>query len=153
MNNTIKAILVFMLLSLSTSFAIANNDLLISVENPFVREMPPTAMATAGFMTLHNASNKDIYLVKAAADISKIVELHTHKLIDGMMKMREVKSIKIPAKGSTQLKPGGLHVMFIGLNTNLTTITNVTFKLYFDNGEEHVINAPTKSVMMPMRKM
>ena len=63
--------------------------------------------------------NKDINLLKAESDISKVVELHTVNMENGVMKMRQVKSILIKANSSIELKPGSFHIMFIGLKSPL----------------------------------
>ena len=53
----------------------------------------------------------------AASDVAGKVELHEMAVTDGVMKMRELENgIDIPAGETVSLKPGGLHIMFMGLN-------------------------------------
>lgn len=138
---------------MSNSFAHDDHNFeSITIENPIVREVPPVSVATAAFVTLHNASDKDIFLVGAATNIAKTVELHTHTMENGMMKMREVKNIKIPAKGSVELKPGGLHIMLIDLTKDLTKINEVTLKLLYGDGSLKRFIFPIKSVKTSMNK-
>lgn len=129
----------------------------ITVTAPTVRLMPPNAMATAAFMVLHNGSDKDIKLVKAASPVAKVAELHTHINEGGVMMMRPVPFMDIKAKGETQLKPGGLHVMLINLKHPLKEGEKVAITLGFEDGSSKEIEAPVVKTMpmpgMPMNHM
>jgi len=126
---------------------------MVEVKDAYAREVPPNLTNSAAFMTLVNKSDKAIDLMSAYSDVSKIVELHTHSKVNGMMQMHKVPKITIPAKGQVQLKPGGLHVMFIGLHRPLKQgeIANVTLR--FSNGESVSVNAPVKKIKGMMKPM
>ena len=119
----------------------------LTVSQSYVRETPPHAKNSAAFMQINNNSSSDIKLIAAVSEISDHVELHTHISEDGLMKMRQVKEILIAAEDKTTLQPGGYHVMFIGLKNGLKADNTVTIKLYFDNGEEVIVQAPVKKIM------
>lgn len=123
----------------------------IKVENPYVRATPSNLPNSAAFMTLKNESNSNIAVVNATSNIAKVVELHTHDMKDGVMTMYQIPKINIPANGETLLKPGGLHIMFIGLHNPLKKGEEVTFTLEFSNGTAQTITAPIKSVMGGMK--
>ncbi len=142
-----KKFLLLALLSVSTLFA---SD--IEVKDAYVRATPPGLPNSAAFMTIENKTDKNIALVKATSDVSKVVELHTHSMTDGVMKMYQVPKIDIPANGETALKPGGFHVMLIGLHKPLKEKENVTITLDFSNGENKTITIPVKTVMDGMMK-
>ncbi|WP_305462493.1 copper chaperone PCu(A)C [Photobacterium leiognathi] len=82
---------------------------------PWSKEVPPTSTVTAAFVTIMNHTSADDELLSASSPIAKKTELHEHLHQDGMMKMRQVSAISIPANSETLLKPGGLHVMFFDL--------------------------------------
>ena len=124
----------------------------LKITNPYVRLMPPTSPTTGAFMVIENTSAKEVKLIKAESDICNLVELHTHKMEDGVMKMREVKNMPIPAKGKTTLKPGSLHVMLIGLKNPLKLNQKVAIKLTFDNGEKVDVQAVVQKIK-PMKGM
>jgi copper(I)-binding protein len=124
----------------------------VSVDTPYVREVPPGQMISASFMTLKNDSDKEIALIKASSDVAKTVELHEHVHEDGMMKMRQVPKIVIPANGTTELKPGGYHIMLIGLQRKIKAGDKIELNLEFDNGDKETITATVKKVMMGMMK-
>jgi len=117
------------------------------VLNPFAREVPPTAMASASFMTLKNTSGEDILLVSADSKVAKNVQLHEHTNDHGVMKMRQIPNIKIPAHGQTALQPGGLHIMLIDLNQNIKSGEMVKVELTFEDGSHKMVSMPVKSFM------
>jgi copper(I)-binding protein len=71
-------------------------------------------------MTLVNQGGEADRLVAAQTEVAQVVELHESKLEGDVMKMQPVEGgIPVPAKGEVELKPGGLHVMLIGLKQSL----------------------------------
>lgn len=123
----------------------------LSVNDAYVRATPPSLPNTAGFMKITNSSNEDISLVSASSDASNVTELHTHDMKDGVMTMYQVKKIDIKANSTTELKPGGFHVMMLGLKTKpLKEGKNVEIILNFSNGQHIKVFAPVKKVMAGM---
>ncbi len=133
---------------LSVSTLLASN---IEVEDAYVRATPPNLPNSAAFMKVENNTDKEVSIVKAYSDIAKVVELHTHDMKDGVMKMYQVPKIIVPANGETILKPGGFHIMLIGLKQSLKKGKEVSLTLEFSNGESQTITAPIKSVMGGMK--
>lgn len=121
----------------------------VSVSDPYARAVPPGQPNSAVFMTLNNASTEPRALVEARSPAAKTVELHTHRALDGMMKMVRIDRIEIPAKGHAELKPGGLHVMLIGLNGDLKAGDEVKVELKFDDGSEEQVVAPVRNIQPP----
>jgi copper(I)-binding protein len=128
----------------------------VSVDNPYVRIAPPGAKATGAFMLLKNAGEKDVMLVNAAAQAANVTELHNHINDNGVMRMRQVKEIAVPAKGEVALKPGSYHVMLIDMKAPLKEGEHVVIKLGFADGSSKEVHAiaqkPTAGGMpaMPM---
>lgn len=122
----------------------AHSDHAVKVHQPFVRLMPPTQPNTGAFMTLENTSAEDRAVVRAESEVSRVVELHTHTMVDGVMQMREIPEIRIPAGQRTELKPGGLHVMLIGLHQPLQEGQEVAITLVFDDQSRQTIHAPVR---------
>ncbi len=125
----------------------------LSISDPYVREVPPGQMISAAFMMLKNDTNKEVALIKASSDVAKTVELHEHVHDGGMMKMRQVPKIVIPANGVTPLKPGGYHIMLIGLTRKIKAGDKINLTLDFDNGDQEKITATVKKIMMGMKGM
>ncbi len=144
-----KALLTASLLLLSSNVWAAS----IAVEDAYVRLMPPTQTVTGAFMVLKNASDDDRAVVSAESDVADKVELHTHQHENGVMKMRQVDQIEVPAGGETVLKPGGFHIMLIGLKQPLTLGQMVEIQMNMDDGSSTQVHAEVKSVMGGMGNM
>ncbi|WP_417325982.1 copper chaperone PCu(A)C [Halarcobacter sp.] len=141
-----KKTLLGLLVASSTLFASS-----IEVKDSYVRATPPGLPNSAAFMTVVNTSDKDVAIVKASSTVSKVVELHTHDMKDGVMKMYQVPKIDVTSKSETVLKPGGFHIMLIGLHNPLKVGENVELTLELSNGETKTITAPVKTVMGGMK--
>ncbi|OAN13035.1 hypothetical protein A3K86_15320 [Photobacterium jeanii] len=124
----------------------------VMVHDAYARATPPNAVNSAIFMHLMNNENKARQIINAQSDISKVVELHNHVMHDGMMQMRKVDSIDIPANGMVDLKPGGMHVMLLGLNQPLKEGMDLELTLTYANGETQLLSVPVKKVMAGMKK-
>jgi len=116
----------------------------VQVHGPMVRMVPPGQPISAAFMTLHNHGIDEKILVKVHSDVAGAAEMHNHILADGMMKMRRIDTIVVPGHGRVELKPGGLHIMLIGLSRNLQVGERVTINLEFADGERLTVNAPVQ---------
>lgn len=127
----------------------------LSVVDPYVRQAPPSARATGAFMTIRNTSDKTVQVVKAASSVAKVTELHNHINDNGVMRMRQVKEISVPAKGEVQLKPGSYHVMLIDMQAPLKEGDTVAITLGFSDGGTLTVQAPVRNPLaeMPMKNM
>ncbi|MEN3797243.1 copper chaperone PCu(A)C [Aeromonas caviae] len=117
----------------------------------YVRLLPPGSPNTAAFMVLRNDGDKPVKLVAGASPEAGRVELHTHLHENGVMKMRQVESIEIPAKGEAVLKPGSLHIMLFDIHT-LAQGTPFPLTLTLDDGQTLSLSLPVKPVE-PMKGM
>lgn len=142
--NLFSLILSILSLTLLSASSYAASSL--SVMHPYVRAVAPGHPNSAAFMVLKNSSEQDRALITAHSNVSKVVELHTHKKEGGMMRMRQVDKIIIKSGSKTILKPGGFHVMFIGLKQELKAGNKVDLELEFDNGEKIKLSVPVKIV-------
>ena len=116
----------------------------VEVHDPMVRMVPPGQPISVAFMTLHNHGMDEKILVKVHSDVAGAAEMHNHILADGMMKMRRVDTIVVPGHGQVELKPGGLHIMLIGMSRNLQVGERVIINLEFADGERVTVNAPVQ---------
>ena len=123
----------------------------VEIKDAYVRHMPPTQSVTGAFMMLVNTSDADRAAVSAQSSVAGTVELHTHIHDGGVMRMRQVDKIEVPAGGMTELKPGGFHVMLIDLKGPLELGQMVDIKFNFDDGSSAEIEAEVKSVMGGMK--
>lgn len=93
----------------------------ITVKDPYARATPSGAMTGAVYMTIDNKANAEDRLIAGASDVAAKIQIHEMSVVNGVMQMREVPGgLAVPADGSVTLKPGGYHVMLIGLKKPLT---------------------------------
>ena len=127
------------------AFALQAEVLLV---DPYAKATPPNAKNSAAFMKIENKSNSDIELLAASSNISKVTEIHTHIEENGMKKMIQIPSIKIPANSSVELKPGGLHIMFLGIQNQINENSNIDLNLTFSDGKTYELTKiPVKKVI------
>lgn len=88
------------------------------IESAWARASAGMAWTGAGFLTIRNEGAAD-RLVGASAGVSRKVEIHTHVMDGAVMRMRRVDAVPVAASATTTLKPGGDHLMFVGLHAPL----------------------------------
>jgi len=71
------------------------------IKDAWIREAHPEAKVNAGYMTLHNAGSEDMVLVGVKSQAHDKAELHEMVMTEGMMNMRRITSLSIPAGGET----------------------------------------------------
>ena len=86
----------------------------LTVEAPWAR-IGRGARAGAAYLRIVNAGAETDRLIGASSPVAERVELHSHKMQDEVMRMRRVEAVPVPAGQTAELKPGGDHVMLIGL--------------------------------------
>jgi copper(I)-binding protein len=103
----------------------------VTVTDAWVRGTVAGQKATGAFMQLKAPA--DTALVDAASPAAKIVEIHEMKMANGVMTMRAVDKLPLPAGKTVELKPGGYHVMLMDLAQPLKEGETVTLKLTFED--------------------
>lgn len=117
----------------------------LEVTGGFARETAPMAKVGAAFMTIRSLGEAD-RLVAYTTPVCNRPELHTHIENDGVMQMRQVEAIDVPAGGVVELKPGGFHLMMIDLNQQLVEGETVAITLVFERAGEVAIEVPVKAM-------
>lgn len=87
----------------------------IHIVKPWSRPLPAVSKNGAAYMTLTIKGSTPDRLVSVTTPAAKKAELHNHIMEGGMMKMRPVEAVEISPGTPSVLKPGGLHVMLMGL--------------------------------------
>ena len=65
----------------------------------------------AGYLALHNTSTQAITIGRVTSPDGIAVAMHESELVDGIMRMRELPALTIPARQSVVFEPGGKHLM------------------------------------------
>lgn len=82
----------------------------IEISSAYVQPPFPGRDVAAGFFEITNHGPKD-RLLSVSSPISQKVEIHTHLKEDGVMKMRKVDGVELPAGETLTFKPGSYHIM------------------------------------------
>jgi copper(I)-binding protein/mono/diheme cytochrome c family protein len=125
--------------SFTVSREIPANDV-VAITNAWVRETDSKAKVNAGYMTLFNVGSEEVTLVKVESDSYENIEVHEMAVVDGLMEMREVTDMIIPANGQIQFQPGGMHLMLKKPQRRLTTGQMVDMTLTFKSGRKQMVS-------------
>ena len=109
----------------------------LTITKAWIRATPPAAMAAGGFMVIANNGTTDDVLMAVEFSGARKSEIHQMKMNDGVMTMRPLKDgLTIGAGKKTTLKPGGFHLMFMGLQNQLKDGQKFPLKLTFARAGE-----------------
>jgi len=129
----VHVMLTSVLLALSATTAFAGD---IEIKAPWVRGTVAGQTATGAFMEITSKSGAS--LVGAASPVAGVTEVHEMKMDDGVMKMRAVARLDLPAGKPVILGPGGYHVMLVDLKQMITTGDSVPLTLQFEGTNRKV---------------
>jgi len=100
----------------------------LHVDDAWIRATVPGQQGTGGFMTLQSTEGVTITGVSVDAGVGA-AELHEMAMEGDVMKMRAIDQLAVPAGKPVVLKPGGHHLMLVGLKAPLVkgSKVHVTF--------------------------
>lgn len=111
------------------------------VHKAYIIEPVASAKSAAGYLTLVNKTGQDDVLVSASGDVSNRIEIHTMKMDGEIMRMRQLQDgLNVPTGATTELQPGGDHLMFMGLNSVLNAGDEHILQLNFENAAPQQIS-------------
>ncbi len=120
----------------------------VAVTDAWVRGTVPGQKATGAFMQL--TSPADTTLVGAASPAAKVAEVHEMAVDGGVMKMRALGKLALPAGKTVALKPGGYHLMLMDLTQPLKEGDTVAVTLTFVDKEGRTT---TQEIKAPVRAL
>ena len=126
----------------------------VKIDNAWARATVQGQKATGAFMTFTAAQTTR--LVAVSTPVAGVAEIHEMKMDSGVMKMRAVPGLDLPANQAVELKPGGYHLMLMDLKAPLTKDASVALTLTFKNAKgvesRQQVNVPV-STSMPQGQM
>ena len=125
-HHILNRLLAAWLLTVATTASLAQ----VKVDHAWARPTVPGQQGGGGFLSLTSVSGDR--LVSGSTPLAERFELHTMSMKGDVMEMRQVDAIDLPAGKTVELKPGGLHVMFIGLKQPLAIGSKVPVMLKFE---------------------
>jgi len=135
---TLSSLLV--LLGLSSAAALAAD---VEIRNPWVRGTVSGQQATGAFMEITSQSGAT--LVGATSPAAEVTEIHEMKMDGGVMKMRAIPRLELPAGKPVELGPGGYHVMLIKLKQPLKKGDSVPLTLRVEGRDKKVESIALKA--------
>jgi copper(I)-binding protein len=141
----------FMFALLAAFFAgAAQAQVQVRVEDPWVRGMVDVQKATGAFMRL--TSKTPAKLIGASTPAAGVTEIHQSTMEGGVMRMRPVDAIELPAGQAVERKPGGYHVMMMQVSPALKEGQTVPLTLVIETGgkrESFTVQVPVKALAGP----
>jgi copper(I)-binding protein len=99
---------------------------------------------SAIYMIIRNTGPDGDRLMRADADVATAVELHESRMEGGMSRMHKLDAIAIPARGQVELRPGGLHIMLLGLKRDLKENDRFPSTLHFERAGAIRVEVPVR---------
>ena len=106
----------------------------VIARDAWMRVPPPLKDETAVYLVIENRSSKPVAVVGASSDAAEKLELHEMRMVGRVMSMNQLSRITVPARGKTELRSGGVHLMVFGLKTRPAVGDSVTITLKLDDG-------------------
>ena len=127
-----------LLILLASASAFANDTLQIT--DVWSRATPPLVEVGAAYFTAENRGSTADTLIGVSSPVAERAEMHTHTMKDGMMMMHQLDSVDVPAGGTLKFKPGGNHIMLIGLKHSLVEGERFPLTLRFNHAGNVELN-------------
>lgn len=117
----------------------------IAVHEAWARSSIGKLPNSAAYLHVMNMGKTDDRLVAAASSAAERAEIHEHIMENNIARMREVSGgIAVPAGGMAELKPGGYHIMLLGLKAPLREGTEIDLTLTFEKAGKVAVKVPVK---------
>jgi periplasmic copper chaperone A len=111
----------------------------VTIENAWARATPPGSTVAAVYAEI--IARREDEIVAVTSPNAYRVEMHSSTQQSGVMKMRPVETVQLPADERVRFEAGGLHLMLIGLHSPLTTNTPVALTFKFRSASPMTIAA------------
>lgn len=114
----------------------------ISIDNVWARATVGPQGSSAAYFTIHNAGGADSLLSVSSPGAN--ASLHSTTMDNGVMRMRPLDKLDVPANSAVELKPGGTHVMLMALKAPLVAGSSIRLDLKFEHSPDEQVTATVK---------
>lgn len=119
----------------------------VKVMNAWARATPGLVKNGGAYFTAVNGGAHADRIIGVSSEMASRTELHTHLNDNGVMRMRQVKGgIEVPPGGKVTFKPGGYHIMFIGLKKPFKKGDSFPVTIMFEKAGKQTVTVSVKSV-------
>jgi len=138
-----RLIFVF-LLAILTIYACGSSSGELTIQDAWARSAR-TGENGAAYFVIENGTAADDILLSVSSEIASATEVHMSMGdANGVMSMQMQESVSVPARDLVEFKPGGLHVMLIGLNRDLKVDDTFILNLQFEKAGEVSLTVEVK---------
>lgn len=121
----------------------------IQIQDAWARPASEGRMS-AVYLTIQAGGTSADTLMDASSDVASLVEIHeSYESEDGLMGMRHIESVPVPAGSTVALEQGGLHIMLIQLQHDISEGERVPLTLHFARTGEIELDVPVGSPDTP----
>lgn len=106
----------------------------------------PTPANSAVYLILRNSGASSQLLLGVESPAAETVEVHESVLEGDVMRMRKVDRLELPEGGEVELRPGGLHLMLLGLRRSLEVGDTLSLTLFFQGSGTLELSVPVKNM-------
>jgi copper(I)-binding protein len=105
----------------------------VTVNNAWARATAPSQEVGAAYMDIKSVT--DATLTKVESPVADVVEIHMMSMKNGVMEMRMLETMPLPAGKVVKLEPGGFHLMLIDLKKPLKAGEDIAFTLHIKDAK------------------
>ncbi|MGH8666248.1 MAG: copper chaperone PCu(A)C [Burkholderiales bacterium] len=131
---------------LASFFASAHAQ--VTVKEAWVRATVPQQSGSGAFLQVTSA--RDARIVEVRSPVAGVVEMHESRMENNMMKMRPVASVTLPAGKTVEFRPGGYHIMLLGLKGPLKEGQSVPLTLVVERKDGKRENVEVTAAVRPL---
>ena len=114
----------------------------LQIDKAWVQAAPPGTKSNAAYLQLQNSGDAPVIIESLSADCCSDVMLHRTRIKNNKAIMEHLESLTVPAKGKIVMKPGGLHIMLMGITSPLKVDDKVELNLHLAGGEQQTLLVP-----------
>lgn len=103
----------------------------IVIKEAWVQVSPIPGRPAAAYFVIENNQDVIDHLVEATSPVAKKLTLHQTRHAQGVMRMRRIDSLEIPANGTFALRPGEHHLMLVNVIDDLASKSSILLRLHF----------------------
>ena len=115
----------------------------LAIDDAWARATAPGQKSTAAYFTITNQGGED-RLVSVSTTVGE-ASLHSTSMNGGIMRMRPVERLQVPASSTLALAPGATHVMITGLNQPLDVGQGIPLELGFERSGTRRVTATVRA--------
>jgi periplasmic copper chaperone A len=99
---------------------------------------------SAVYFVIINDGDEADTLIGVASEVASSTEMHETRIENDVAQMVPVPRVDVPAHGSIEFKPGGYHVMLVGLTQDLKEGNTLKLTLQFEKSGAISVDVPIR---------